>query len=64
MLTTLKQAAVESLAEGTVRTLSGNGKNLLENTGDVFFEKGDKAIDNVFDPLIRIGGVIDDIFGW
>jgi len=64
MIEMLKGTAVDSLVEGGARTLSDNGKNLIENTADVFFEKGDRAIDNVFDPLIRIGSVIDDIFGW
>ena len=64
MVEILKEALIDSAIEGGLRTVSGNGKNLLENTADVFFEKGDRAIDATFDPLIRIGGVIDDIFGW
>jgi hypothetical protein len=60
----LKKALVESVVEGTARTISGNGKGVVENSGDVFFEKGDKAIDDFFDPLTKLGGFIDDIFGW
>lgn len=65
MIDTLKNTAVNSLVEGGMRTWSeNNGKNLIENTADVFFEKGDRAIDAVFDPLIKVGGFIDDLFGW
>jgi hypothetical protein len=30
----------------------------------VFFEKGDKSIDDFFDPLIELGDKIDRFFGW
>lgn len=64
MIEKAQQAVVGFLVEGGIRTFQSNGKNLIENTADVFFEKGDRAIDSVFDPIIRISGVIDDFFGW
>lgn len=64
MIEKIQQATIDSVVEGSVRTIQGNGKNLIENTADVFFEKGDRAIDSVFDPIIRISSVIDDFFGW
>lgn len=64
MIEKIEKAAVDSVVEGGIRTIQGNGKNIVENTADVFFEKGDQAIDNTFDPLIRIGNAIDSFFGW
>ncbi|WZL71694.1 hypothetical protein QBE52_11300 [Clostridiaceae bacterium 35-E11] len=60
----VKQVVITSVIEGGRRTICENQNNIIENSMDVIFEKGDKAIDDFFDPLIRIGGIIDDIFGW
>lgn len=62
--TIVKRVIISSVIEGTTRTISGNQKNIVENSVDVIFEKGDRAIDRTFDPLIKLGGMIDDIFGW
>jgi hypothetical protein len=60
----LQEMLISSAIEGTTRTLGQNSKNIVENTADVFFEKGDKAIDDFFDPLIELGDKIDRLFGW
>lgn len=58
----IKKIGLDILIEGTSRTLSSNGKNILENAGDIIGEKGDKAIDNLFDPLIKVENTVSDIF--
>lgn len=46
-------AITKTVVEAGIRTISGNGKDFVENTIEV-----------VFDPLIEFGSFVDNIFGW
>lgn len=61
---TIESILISSAIEGGMRTIDGNGKNIVENSVDVLFEKAEKSVDDFFNPCISFLESIDNIFGW